>query len=144
MSLTRMSIAPFLIALSSYLFAACAHDLNLTGTWSGRMIQPDGPRGNQGYSLVFQLAQTDSLVAGTSRIDIPQTSYYAVMKLAGTIHSDTLYFNEPEIIEQNTRPNYAWCLKQGALVLSSDGAHLAGTWATDLCPPGEIELVRNK
>jgi hypothetical protein len=117
---------------------------NVSGAWSGRMVQPDGPRGGEGYSLMFQLAQTDSSVTGTSRIDIRQTSYYAVMKLAGRIQTNTLYFNEPEIIEQLSRPNNAWCLKRGALVLSPDGNRLAGSWATDVCPPGEIELFRNK
>ncbi len=79
------------------------------------MIQPDGPRGKDGYVLFFEVTQEDSLVRGISRIEIPQTEYYGVMKLNGRVRNDTLYFREYEILEQNARPEHSWCMKEGAL-----------------------------
>ncbi len=123
-----------------FLLMACSGSSNVAGEWNGRMIQPEGPRGQDGYSLTLLLNQKDSVVTGTSRIDIPRTEYFALMKLEGTMKDDTLYFKEVAILDEKARTR--WCLKEGALRLDKDARRLAGSWTAEGCTPGEIDVTK--
>ena len=125
-------------------FSSCSGILNVEGNWQGRMIQLEGPRGKDGYSLVFNLKQRDSLVSGTSRIEIPSTEYYGVMKIEGVIRKDTLFFKEMELLEGKEREGLRWCLKEGMLMAKQEGNQLIGSWKAPFCAPGEIDLVKVK
>lgn len=125
-------------------FCNCSGVLNVGGSWQGKMIQLEGPRGKDGYSFVFNLEQKDSLVFGTSRIEIPSTEYYGVMKVKGMIRKDTLFFKETELLEGNEREGSHWCLKEGMLIGKQGGNQLLGPWTAQYCAPGEIDVVKVK
>jgi hypothetical protein len=125
-------------------FSSCSGILNVEGSWKGKMIQLEGPRGSDGYSLVFNLEQKDSLVSGRSRIEIPSTEYYGVMKVKGLMRGDTLFFKETELLEGKEREGSRWCLKEGMLIGKQGGNQLIGSWTAPYCAPGEIDLVKVK
>lgn len=107
------------------------------GQWQRKMIQQNGPRGEDGYFMSFNLKQKDSLVTGTSRIEITSSPYFAEMKVRGTIINDTLFFKELDITKQNARSCY-YC----ALKINSTTKLLEGKWSSDNCMPGIIYMVR--
>ncbi len=120
----------------------CGTSENLSGQWKGKMIQIEGPRGTDGYKMTFNLIQKDSLVNGTSRIEIPDSPYFAEMKVEGLIRADTLYFTETDYIKQNPRPEYFWCLEKGALKFDKKNKLLDGKWDSRDCAPGDIHLTK--
>lgn len=120
----------------------CAQELNFSGRWQGKMIQQNGPRGEDGYTMYFNLRQKDSIVIGTSRIKIPDSPFFADMKVKGTIKNDTLFFKELDIISQNARPGYFWCIKKGSLEINSATKILEGKWSSSYCMPGIIYMVK--
>lgn len=124
--------------------SSCSGILNVGGSWKGKMIQLEGPRGKDGYSLVFNLEQKDSLVSGTSRIEIPSTGYYGVMKVKGIIRKDTLFFKETDLLEGKEREGSRWCLKEGMLTAKQEGNQLIGSWTSPFCAPGEIDVTKVK
>jgi hypothetical protein len=134
----------FTAVLLCLVLFGCSGILNVGGNWRGKMIQPEGPRGKDFYSVVFDLEQKDSLVSGTSRIEIPSTEYYGVMKVKGMIRKDTLFFKETELLEGKPREGSRWCLKEGALIARQGGSQLMGSWTASYCAPGEIDLVKVK
>ncbi|MFA6469465.1 MAG: hypothetical protein WCW35_11250 [Bacteroidota bacterium] len=115
---------------------------NFTGVWAGKMIQPDGPRGENGYSQYFQLSANGTFVRGIARIEIPGTPFFGEMYLSGKTVGDTLFFSEDSIRSQQARDEYWWCLKKGTLVLDTALMQLKGKWRSSDCPPGKIELHR--
>jgi len=137
----RMSLS-FATVLMCCVFSSCSGIVNVGGRWEGRMIQLEGPRGKDGYSLVFNLDQKDSLVSGTSRIEIPSTDYYGLMKVKGMIRNDTLFFKETELLEGKEREGSHWCLKEGMLIAKQGGNQLIGSWTAQYCAPGEIYVVK--
>ena len=142
--MARRIASSFNAVLLCCAISGCSGILNVGGIWKGKMIQPDGPRGKDGYTLVFNLEQKDSLVSGTSRIEIPSTEYYGVMKVKGTIRKDTLYFKETELLEGKEREGSRWCLKEGMLIAKQEGNQLIGSWTAPYCAPGEIDVLRDK
>jgi hypothetical protein len=140
--MARRIASLFTAVLLCCVFSSCSGILNVGGTWKGKMIQPDGPRGKDFYVIVFDLEQKDSLVSGISRIEIPSTEYYGVMKVRGMMRRDTLYFEEKELLEGKPREGSRWCLKEGILVSKQEGIQLVGSWTAPYCAPGEIELVK--
>ncbi len=112
------------------------------GVWVGKMIQPNGPRGEAGYSEFLHLWVHKYSVQGVARIEIPDTSFFAEMLFSGTIRDDSLFFREDSILSQKARDGYRWCLKEGVLVLDRDSMRLSGEWHSQVCAPGRIELRR--
>jgi hypothetical protein len=106
------------------------------------MIQPNGPRGQAGYSQFLQLWVHGSFVQGVARIEIPDTSFYGEMTFSGAIRNDSLFFSEDSILSQKEREGYWWCLKKGVLILDRSTMRLAGEWQSRDCDPGRIELHR--
>ncbi len=96
------------------------------------------------YAMIFTLEQKDSLVSGTSRIEIPSTEYYGVMKVTGVMRKDTLFFKETDLLEGKEREGVRWCLKEGMLMAKEEGNQLIGAWTAPYCAPGEIDLVKVK
>lgn len=117
---------------------------NFNGVWAGKMIQPFGPRGQDGYRQYFQIKVKGTTVEGFSRIEIPDTLYFGEMSISGTIKNDSLFFSEDSISKQRARENYWWCLKNGILVLDKENMTLKGEWQSksNNCSPGRIELHR--
>ena len=74
------------------------------------MIQPEGPRGLNGYSQFLRLDVQGARVRGSSRIEIPDTVFYADMLVEGSIRNDTLLLTETTIINQHARDGRFWCL----------------------------------
>ncbi len=127
-----------------FFISGCAGNFNLAGKWDGKMIQRDGPRGESGYIMTFNIGQKDSTVYGISRIEIPETPYFAEMKIKGLIKNDTLYFAETNILKQNERAGYFWCLKKGALKINVKNKSMEGKWASKDCAPGMIYMAKTK
>lgn len=142
--MARRIALSFAAGILCCVFSNCSGIVNVGGRWEGRMIQLEGPRGKDGYSVVFNLEQKDSLVSGTSRIEIPSTEYYGVMKVKGVIREDTLFFNETELLEGKEREGLRWCLKEGMLIAKQEGNQLMGSWTALYCASGEIDLVKVK
>lgn len=113
-----------------------------SGMWGGKMIQPAGPRGEEGYTQFLQLTVRGSIVRGKAQIEIPGSPYYGEMYVSGTIKGDTLYFREDSIVAQQAREGHWWCLKKGWLVLDAAAGQLNGPWSNSDCAPGRIELHR--
>ncbi len=131
-----------LLFISFPIIIGCANVLSFSGQWQGKMVQQNGPRGLDGYTMFFNLKQNDSLVTGTSRIEIPYSPYYAEMKVRGTIKNDTLFFKELDITKQNARQGYFWCIKKGSLQINPATKILEGNWSSNGCEPGIIYMVK--
>jgi hypothetical protein len=108
------------------------------------MIQPEGPRGLEGYSQFLRLEVQGTSVRGSSRIEIPDTTFYAEMLVEGLIRTDTLFLTEKTVLKQLARDGHYWCLKQATLILDRERMTLSGEWFPNGmdCPPGRIELHR--
>lgn len=132
----------FLLFASLFLIIGCSQSLNFSGQWQGKMIQQNGPRGEDGYTMYFNFQQKDTLVTGTSRIEIPHSPFFADMKVRGTIKNDTLFFKEIDISKQNARSGYQWCIKKGSLQINSATKLLEGKWSSSDCMPGIIYMVK--
>ncbi len=138
---TKLELFSLLLASLSLVFG-CAQGLNFSGQWQGKMIQQNGPRGEDGYTMYFNLHQKDSNVTGTSRIEIPDSPYFAEMKIRGTINNDTLFFKELNITNQNARSGYFWCIKKGSLIINPATKILEGKWSSSNCLPGIIYMTK--
>lgn len=112
------------------------------GVWVGKMIQPNGPRGQDGYNQFLRLRIHRSSAEGIARIEIPDTDFFAEMKFSGTVRNDSLFFSEDSIVNQQARVGHWWCLKRGVLILNRNTMRLAGEWQSQDCAPGRIELHR--
>jgi len=112
------------------------------GFWVGKMIQPNGPRGQEGYNQFLRLWIHGSSAQGIARIEIPDTTFFAEMAISGTVGDDSLFFSEDSILNQHAREGHWWCLKKGILILNRKTMHLAGEWHSLDCAPGRIELHR--
>jgi hypothetical protein len=126
----------------SLLLIGCAGGFNVSGEWSGTMTQPGNLQTRNGFSLVLKLSQEGTVVTGISRIEIPETEYFGVMRLEGTLKNDSLYFKEVELLDQ--KPRTRWCLKEGTLKFDRKTQRLAGPWNAEGCSPGEIDLLKVK
>jgi hypothetical protein len=124
------------------LTAGCAAGNNVSGEWSGRMTQPGNPQAKDGFNLVFRLSQKGASVTGTSRIEVPQSEYFGVMTLEGTVNHDTLYIKDVAVIDE--KPRTRWCMKQAELFFNIRTNQLTGPWTAEGCSPGEIELTKTK
>lgn len=120
-----------------------SYNSKLDGVWYGKMIQPEGSRGLDGYDMEISLSHNDTMVFGKSRIYIEGTEYYGVMNLTGKFKNDSLYFEETSFLENKPRPNLFWCLKKGVLVFNGNKSTLSGQWSNDVCTPGSIYVVKS-
>lgn len=136
--------SPLIFSLTFALLAGCAPPSDFEGIWAGRMIQPDGPRGLDGYTQFLQLEVQDTRVYGMSRIEIPDSSFYGDMSVEGSIRGDTLFLTETAIISQHARDGHFWCLKQASLILDRERMTLSGAWVPNGidCAPGRIDVHR--
>ncbi|MCU0454164.1 MAG: hypothetical protein MUE68_10950 [Bacteroidetes bacterium] len=108
------------------------------------MIQPEGPRALDGYHQYLRLDVQGNTVHGVSRIEIPDTEFFAEMSAHGSIKNDTLFLTETAIVNQHAREGHFWCLKQASLGLERQHMTLSGDWHPNGmdCAPGRIELHR--
>ena len=138
-------ICLFLFLISGYVITKEKSKYNnskFNGVWVGKMIQPDGPRGEEGYNQYLQLSTSGSSVKGKSQIEIPDSKFYGEMIISGTIKNDSLFFREDSIIIQQARDGLWWCLKKGILILDTTTMYLKGEWNSSNCASGRIELHR--
>lgn len=61
---------------------AQSQNTDLSGTWSGILTQQAGGTAPV-FVYSFDLRQSGSQITGTSRISVPNSSYYGVMSLTG-------------------------------------------------------------
>lgn len=137
-------ITLFIFSISLFMTLNCSQEnhSNFNGIWVGKMIQPEGPRGEEGYTQYFQFQVNGSSVKGMSRIEVPESNYFGEMTISGNIKNDSLFFKEDSIIVQHAREGHWWCRKNGFLVLDSTKLNLSGKWISSDCVPGRFELHR--
>jgi hypothetical protein len=140
----RIYIINLLLMLFVFLSFQCSKNSTseFNGIWVGKMIQPKGPMGTEGYNQYFQFVVTGTTVKGKSRIEISDSSYFGEMTLSGHIKNDSLFFNEDSILSQIARENHWWCIKQGFLVIDSSKTNMYGEWYSSNCTPGIFKLHR--
>jgi len=132
----------FGIFLSILLLCVCSTRSPFSGVWIGKMIQPEGPRELIGYNQFLKISVQGSSFEGIAHIEIPDTVFFAQMKVTGTIKNDSLFFEETSFLNQQARNGYHWCLKKGILILDRQQMTLSGNWHSSNCVPGMIELRR--
>jgi hypothetical protein len=116
--------------------------VNLGGEWSGVLMQPGGPHDYYGFSM--RLAQSGTSVTGSSMISIPQTPYYGVLELTGSVNELSFSFSESSVVDQNLPESLRWCIKSGTLTYDPAENSLRGSWSAPDCSPGEIQLRKVK
>jgi hypothetical protein len=148
--MTRQQVGHIAIFLSLFIICGCAVKPDLAeapnsafnGVWVGTMVQPNGPRGQEGYDQFLRLRVRRSSAEGIARIEIRDTDFFAEMKVSGTFRNDSLFFTEDSIMTERAREGHWWCLKKGILILDRKTMSLAGEWHSRDCASGKIELHR--
>jgi hypothetical protein len=112
-------------------------ELDLTGTWSGVMRQPNGPY--EVYETSMDLVQLGDRIVGVTRVASIDDEYWGVLRFEGRLEGNTVYFADAEIIDDNIGIFGAWCTKGGYLLVDP---RLRGPWRADYCEPGTLELER--
>lgn len=106
-----------------------------TGNWTGYLLQP-----GKSFEFDLNLTQSGSVIQGTSTAR--DGDYFAVWNLSGTSNGNSIVLNEIDIIDDNTRPGWRWCIKE--MVLSYSSAFgvpmLNGDWNDPGCNSGQLYL----
>lgn len=74
------------------------NNIDITGTWTGKLLQPSGGFSSQ-YIYKMFLIQTGNTVTGTSTIQ--SQGYYGEISLSGEFTDSKLSFNDITIISSN-------------------------------------------
>lgn len=130
------------LALCAVLMHASLSAQNLTGHWTGELIQG---RGSRFFIEMDLVADASGLITGRSHIVLPShREYYAIMPLEGELRDDRLHMRETRIQEQRFG-NFRWCEKSGSLAVDTNGMpwRLFGAWNSPGCVPGELVLFRS-
>jgi hypothetical protein len=97
------------------------------GTWEGILLQPSHRGMAHGYPFWMILHEKGDSIWGFSRIEIHETRYFAVMVLKGIVRGDTAYLVEDLILQQQSKPQTIWFVKNIQLQRPSARA-MKGRW----------------
>lgn len=128
--------------ISNLTLTTSDHFENLNGTWEGIATQPGAYYSFYNFKMV--LSQLNKDITGTSRIEIPNTSYYGQLLLTGSVSDDLFNFKEISIESQNPPPGWDLYIKNGILEYKTEGDSLIGHWWSSgtYFPGGEIKISR--
>jgi hypothetical protein len=115
-------------------------ELDLTGTWSGVMRQPNGPY--EVYETSVELVQLGDRIIGVTRLTSIDEEYWGVLRFEGRLEGNTVFFADAEIIDDNLGFFLAWCTRGGYLIVDPRDQSLRGPWRADYCEPGTMDLER--
>jgi hypothetical protein len=144
---------------SKFLFLLCVLALGgsmgwsqgavLSGTWLGRLDQPDNASPFDLYRLRLELKQEGEKVTGMAYINVGTIpDYHAKMKLEGRFVKNVFTYHELSMVDERNQEGWSWCLKRAELTLKQVGEfrRLEGNWEgyTDdvACTPGTITLEK--
>lgn len=120
----------------------------MQGTWLGKLTKQVEPPFNE-YRFRLKVVQIGDRVIGTSHISVPDhLEWNATMEITGTVHGNTLSFQETQMLKGSHNKDMTWCLKSALLELKVNGGlyRMDGNWTgsngEDECAPGQIMLER--
>lgn len=103
--------------------------LNLTGLWTGQLLQPGGaPSGVFDFQMSL-VEDASGNVSGTSYSAVTgQPAYYVQESITGQVSNGVFTFQQTGIISQNVVQGTTWCVGTGQLTPTSDGKTLNGNY----------------
>lgn len=108
--------------------------LQIAGEWRGVVTQAGAV-----FDYQLSLTTSGSQIAGTARVS--RDSYYAIMRLTGSVVDTQFLIDEQAIIDTNGAPaGTRWCVKTLLLAPDAGGTSLSGTWKQDGCNTGRIYI----
>ena len=125
-----------------FLYIPEVDEIDLNGVWEGTWFQNSGGVASE-YNGKMVLTQNGTDITGTSRIElINEPQYYGLMNISGSLDGSAFTFQETELVEDNSKSSFFWCIKTGTLSLSySDGIKkLTGNWSAPSCRPGSVTM----
>jgi outer membrane protein OmpA-like peptidoglycan-associated protein len=118
---------------------------NLTGVWQGILTQPHETETlSHNYAFWFDFKQIGNLVSGHCRIEIAQTSNFAIIQFRGKIVDSVIQFQQFKITNKIIKENAHWCMITGILNYHPEDNSLRGTWKSISagCTDGEIVVFK--
>jgi hypothetical protein len=124
--------------------------ITITGHWEGTLTRDEGGGKRTTYSMQLDLLERKKEITGTSYInyEVEEKTYYAKFEVQGKMSGTYFKFNESKIINADSIPQAAWCIKKGELIYRKPKniETLEGIWegvsTLGACMPGRIFLER--
>jgi hypothetical protein len=144
-----------LLILSAYLKedfqpSVYSDKINITGHWEGTLTRDEGGGKRLVYPIQMDFIHRKKEVKGFSYIGFESDNkkYYAKFELTGKINKNYLKFVESKILNADSIPQAAWCIKKGELIHRKPKSveTLEGIWegisTLGDCMPGRIFLEK--
>jgi hypothetical protein len=124
--------------------------IKITGHWEGTLTRDEGGGKRTTYSMQLDVLQRKNEVTGISYInyEVEEKTYYAKFEVQGKMSGTYFKFIESKIINADSIPQAAWCIKKGELIYRKPKniETLEGIWegvsTLGTCMPGRIFLER--
>ena len=124
--------------------------VNITGHWEGTITRDEGGGKRTTFPMQLDVLQKKKDVTGISYVGFEneEKKYYAKFDLGGKISSNYFKFVESKILNADSIPQAAWCVKKGELIYRKPKSveTLEGIWegvsTLGGCMPGRIFLEK--
>jgi outer membrane protein OmpA-like peptidoglycan-associated protein len=120
---------------------------NYSGVWQGVLTQPhDTETLSNNYAFWLDIKQTKNIITGHCRIEVAQTSNFAIIQFKGKITDSTLVFQQYQITHQKIEKHAHWCLLNSKLYFNEQDNSLRGNWQSLSagCSDGEIIVFKSE
>lgn len=120
---------------------------NYNGVWQGVLTQPHETETlSHNYAFWLDIQQSKNMITGHCRIEIAQTSNFAIIRFRGKVTDSTISFQQYEILNKKIEKHAHWCMINAKLVLNNDDNSLRGTWQSISagCTDGEIIVFKSQ
>jgi hypothetical protein len=122
----------------------------ITGHWEGTITRDEGGGKRSTFPMQLDVLQKKNDVTGISYVGFEneEKTYYAKFDVEGKIRGTYFKFAEGKIINADSIPQAAWCLKKGELIYRKPKniETLEGIWegvsTLGGCMPGRIFLEK--
>jgi hypothetical protein len=124
--------------------------VNITGHWEGTLTRDEGGGKRTSFPMQLDVLQKKKEITGISYVGFENEGkkYYAKFDLEGKINSNYFKFLESKILNADSIPQAAWCIKKGELIYRKPKSveTLEGIWegvsSFGSCMPGRIFLEK--
>lgn len=119
---------------------------NINGVWQGILTQPHETETlSHNYAFWIEITQIKNIISGHCRIEIAQTSNFAIIQFRGKVVDSVMQFQEFKITNKIIQHNAHWCMITGFLTHYPEDNSLRGTWKSISagCTDGEIVLFKS-
>jgi hypothetical protein len=124
--------------------------INITGHWEGTLTRDEGGGKRTIFPMQLDILQKKKDVTGISYVGFENEGkkYYAKFDVEGKISSSYFKFVENKILNADSIPQAAWCIKKGELIHRKPKSveTLEGIWegvsSLGSCMPGRIFLEK--